>query len=89
MCNGDRCFNGIREESNDGGEQNKAVAGVYLHGPVQDSEQEGLKVSLIKVNRDQEAGLVMEDVATVEQDGKASSEPGGAVEQSGEMEEGH
>ena len=31
----------------------------------------------------------MEDVATVEQDGKAGSEPGGAVERSGETGEGH
>ena len=77
-----------REESN-GGEQNKAVADVYLRGPVQDSEQEGLKVCSIKVSGDQETGLVMEDATTVEQDGKASSEPGGAVEQSGEMGEGH
>ena len=77
-----------REESN-GGEQNKAVADVYLRGPVQDSEQEGLKVCSIKVSGDQETGLVMEDATTVEQDGKASSEPGGAVEQSGEMGKGH
>ena len=77
-----------REESN-GGEQNKAVADVYLRGPVQDLEQEGLKVCSIKVSGDQETGLVMEDATTVEQDGKASSEPGGAVEQSGEMGEGH
>ena len=47
------------EESNDSGEQNKAVADVYLRGPVQDSEQEGLKDHSIKVSRDQETGLVM------------------------------
>ena len=52
---------------------------------MQDLEQEGLKVCSIKVSGDKETGLVMEDVATVEHDGKASLEPGGAVEQSGEM----
>ena len=31
----------------------------------------------------------MEDVANVEQDGKASSESGGAVEESGELEDDH
>ena len=92
-------------ESDDDGEHNNAVTDVYLCGLVQDKEQEGLRTGSIKVGMDQEqeglrtcsikvgmdqeTGFVMEDVATVEQDGKASQEPGGAAERSGDMEECH
>ena len=73
------------KESHNGGEQNKAVADVYLHGLVEDLQQGGLKVGSIKASMDQETGLVMEDVGTEGQYGEASSEPGGAVEQCCEM----